>query len=356
MNEQIKSYWPLNKSEISILGIIFLLFLLFFASVRLLRYSNPHAVKTTSTLSVYVDSKWSIPELATFLKKRNAIKNEADFIWTAYLVGYKSVQVGHYSYPIGTYSVQDFLPKMGKGIQDPILITIIPGQTLEKLSESISRQFRFTKEQFDSFICDEEQLKAIGITKAELLGRLLPETYSMFWNWSPKQVVQETNAYVMRIIESAETTKTTKLTTDEVITLASIVQWEAANDEEKPIIAGLYLNRLKRRWPLQADPTVNFALGERRRLLFADYKFKHPYNTYLNTGLPPGPITNPDEQSIKAVLNPTIHRFMYMVASPEGAHDFSVTYEEHQTKSERWTRWLRQQYRIKRQRELQNAK
>lgn len=356
MNEQIKSYWPLNKSEITILGIIFLLFLLFFASIRILRYSNPYAVSTNSTLDVYVESKWSIPELARFLKKKNVIKSEANFIWTAHLVGYKSIQVGHYSYTIGTYSVQDFLPKMGKGIQDPILITILPGQTLDKLSESISRQFRFTKEEFDSFISDEERLQSIGITKTELLGRLLPETYSMFWTWSPKQVIQETNAYVMRIIESAESIKTTTLSTDEVITLASIVQWEAANNEEKPIIAGLYLNRLKRKWKLQADPTVNFSLGERRRLIYADYLFKHPYNTYLNSGLPPGPITNPDEQSIKAVLNPAVHRFMYMVASPEGAHDFSVTYEEHQRKSERWTRWLRKQYRIKRERELESAK
>ncbi|MDX1591417.1 MAG: endolytic transglycosylase MltG, partial [Balneolaceae bacterium] len=107
--------------------------------------------------------------------------------------------------------------------------------------------------------------------------------------------------------------------------------------------------------PLQADPTVLYALGERRRLLFEDYQYQHPYNTYLYRGLPPGPITNPDEASINAVLNPEDHGYYYMVATPDGTHRFSRTFEEHRQASDEWRRWIREQYRIRDQREREES-
>ena len=133
----------------------------------------------------------------------------------------------------------------------------------------------------------------------------------------------------------------------EIVTLASIVEMEAKVADEKPRIAGLYLNRLSRNMLLQADPTVIYAVGERRRLLFKDYRVDHPYNTYLYAGLPPGPITNPDESSIRAVLQPEEHDYFYMVASPNGSHRFSRTFEEHRQASEEWRRWIQEQYRIR---------
>ncbi len=102
---------------------------------------------------------------------------------------------------------------------------------------------------------------------------------------------------------------------------------------------------------LQADPTINYVIGERRRILYEDYKIDHPYNTYINSGLPPGPITNPSLSSIEAALYPENHDYLYMVASPDGSHDFSETFEEHKRKSAKWRQWLQEQYRIKRQRE-----
>ena len=142
---------------------------------------------------------------------------------------------------------------------------------------------------------------------------------------------------------------------DEVIAMASIVEWEANIEDEKPIVAGLYWNRLKERMYLQADPTIIFAVGERRRLLLEDYKVDHPFNTYTKYGLPPGPVTNPSFQTIKATLYPEEHNYLYMVASPEGGHLFNRTYEEHLVDAEKWRKWLRQQYRIKRQREKEGA-
>jgi UPF0755 protein len=116
--------------------------------------------------------------------------------------------------------------------------------------------------------------------------------------------------------------------------MASIVEWEARLEEEKPRIAGVYLNRLRIGMRLQADPTVQFALmqvegGRMRRLLFRDYEFQHPFNTYLYGGLPPAPINNPSPSSIHAVLDPEPHDYLYFVARGDGGHTFSRTLSEH---------------------------
>jgi len=185
---------------------------------------------------------------------------------------------------------------------------------------------------------------------------MLPDSYDMYWTTSAKNAVERLlGEFEQRVaIGLSEEIDEHELTLDEVLTLASIVEWEARDNAEKPKISGLYQNRLQRGMRLQADPTVLYALGERRRLLFADYQFEHPYNTYLNRGLPPGPITNPDLTSIRAVLFPEEHDYLYMVATPEGTHQFSRTFQEHRQASEEWRRWIREQYRIKREREQES--
>ncbi len=115
--------------------------------------------------------------------------------------------------------------------------------------------------------------------------------------------------------------------------MASIVQWETYTESEMPTVAGVYLNRLRNRWRLQADPTIQYALveleGAKRRLFFRDYRLDHPYNTYLHGGLPPGPVTNPSKEAIRSVLNPEPHRYFYFVATGDGTHIFSRTLAEH---------------------------
>lgn len=351
IQEQIKSYWPLNKNETSILFSLFVVSAILFWAVRFLRLNDPVAVQVKSNISIYIDKKMSVNELALKLKKNQVIKNTKDFTWSASINGYKTVQKGHYLIKPGAYPVKAIIKNFGLGIQNPVKVTIPPGVSMERIAQTVADQLAFSKDDFLEFANNDSVLKEIGLNTKNLLGRLLPETYYLFWTTSPRQLVQELNASTMKIVESHGAEIPQNLNADQVLTLASIVEWEAGNNEEKPVISGLYLNRMKRRWRLQADPTVNFALGERRRLIYADYELNHPYNTYVIKGLPPGPITNPDETSIKAVLEPSKHRFMYMVATPEGVHDFSVSYEEHQRKSQKWVRWLRQQYRIKAQRE-----
>ena len=186
---------------------------------------------------------------------------------------------------------------------------------------------------------------------------MFPETYRVYWTSTPKEIIRRVLSEFNESVTEPFTEEANEkgYTISEILTMASIVEWEAKIEEEKPVIAGLYWNRIDRRMRLEADPTVNFALGERRRLLFEDYKYQHPFNTYLNRGLPPAPITNPSLSTIIATLRPADHDYLYMVANPEGGHEFSRTFAEHQEASERWRKWLREQYRIKRQQEREAA-
>ena len=137
-----------------------------------------------------------------------------------------------------------------------------------------------------------------------------------------------------------------ELSIDEVLRVASIVEWETNHVPEKPTVAGVYLNRLRERWRLDADPTVQYALleieGARRRLFFVDYKIQHPYNTYLYRGLPPGPVTNPSPSSIQAVVKPERHDYMFFVTKGDGSHTFTRTLQEHVKASRAFHRMMRE--------------
>jgi UPF0755 protein len=136
------------------------------------------------------------------------------------------------------------------------------------------------------------------------------------------------------------------LTPDEVLRMASIVEWESHHEPEKPTVAGVYLNRLHDGWPLQADPTVQYAVmqseGQKRRLLYSDYQIDHPYNTYNYRGLPPGPVNNPSPSSINAVLHPEAHKYYFFVAKGDGTHLFSRTLREHNRNAQEYYRLMRQ--------------
>lgn len=345
----------MNKNDYLILITFFFVGFLLFFSMRYLRINDEYAIQSNLNTSIYIQENQKIEDLANKLDSLGLINNIQEFVWVAKINGYRRIQLGHYEIKAGNYSIKKEIKKFVLGAQDPIKYTIIPGQTKERIIQSLAKQFKFSEIEFNALVSNDSILKRFNISQKQVLGRLLPNTYENFWTAKPIQVFSQLNNELIRNVNSYKSTHTIITDLNDIVTLASIVEWEAGSNEEKKTIAGLYLNRLKRRWRLQADPTVNFALGERRRLLYEDYQYDHPYNTYKIYGLPPGPISNPDLESIKAVLQPENHSFMYMVATPEGVHDFSRTFAEHQEKSKKWTRWLRKQYRIKRQRESQES-
>lgn len=192
---------------------------------------------------------------------------------------------------------------------------------------------------------DSAFARSLGIEANSLEGYLLPETYFFYWQTEEDRLIRRmvegfNEFYVDSLKERAAQMR---MTTNEVITLASIVEGEAVLDSERPIIAGVYFNRMKKRMRLQADPTLQYIIEDGpRRLYYRDLQIESPYNTYRHYGLPPGPISNPGKASILAVLNPAKHHYLYFVSNGQGAHIFSQTYKEHQRAVNRYRRLLRQ--------------
>lgn len=342
-----------SKKEIA--GLFLLFVLVAFASFfsRTVRLYQGEVLNTEESIELLLHESTNLEMLIPKLDSLDINVNKNELRWAANTLGWRNYQPGRYVIS-GEDSYSSFLSKLGRGIQDPGSVTVLPGIDKDRLARRLARQLRADSTSFRDLFTDSSAVALdLGLTGEQLLARMLPETYQMYWTSSPESVVrrihQEFESAVINQYRSE--IEEHPLNLNEIITLASIVEWEARLNEEKPKISGLYLNRLDRNMLLQADPTVIYALGERRRLLYKDYELDHPYNTYKVAGLPPGPITNPDLNSIRAVLNPEEHDYLYMVATPEGGHRFSETYSEHQRASEEWRQWIREQYRIQRQRE-----
>lgn len=352
----LKELLSFSKSEFLTTILTFVvIFLLVFTS-RQVRLTSDKAVIFEKEVQLIIPERFDLQDLQNELDKHEIAFEGDEMEWSARLLGWRYFQKGSYQLE-GDYSYEELLSKLSRGIQDPVSVVILPGIDQERFSESVANQMEVSKDDIYQLIIDSLYLSDLGFSEQELFGRMLPETYLLYWTASPKDIIRRVlREFESKVVDEHEQAIEERgHTVDEIVTMASIVEWEAKIEAEKPVIAGLYWNRLDRRMRLQADPTVNFALGERRRLLFEDYRFEHPYNTYVNSGLPPGPITNPSYTTIEATIFPQQHDYLYMVANPEGGHVFTRTFEEHQVESEKWRRWLRQQYRIKRQQEAEQS-
>lgn len=335
--------------DIALLLCLYLMFAISVYHSRNDRLYGDGGIVSEVPVNMFIYERTNLEGLTEKLEEL-AIEFDSDqLVWAGQTLRWRSFLPGRYLID-GNTSFSDLLSRMARGLQDPVRVTVLPGIDRERLARNLSIQLRADSLEFLKQFSDSSEIALeLEMSGEELFSRMLPDTYEMFWTSSPENTVRRLYREFNRNITQrfSDMIENQDLSLDEIIILASIVEWESRFDEEKPRISGLYLNRLNQNMLLQADPTVIYALGERRRLLFADYEIDHPYNTYRNSGLPPGPITNPSLSSIRAVLNPEEHDYLFMVATPEGTHRFSRTYREHQEASEEWRRWLREQIRIR---------
>jgi len=215
-----------------------------------------------------------------------------------------------------------------------VKITFPEGVTIRRIASIASKRIGLDSAELVDLANDREFLASIGLNASTAEGYLMPDTYFMYWGAPPELLLREMAALFLKYYDEQKKKRATaiNLSPYEAVTLASLVEGEARVDEERPIIAGLYLNRLRRGMKLDADPTIQYILPDGpRRLLYDDLKIENPYNTYTYKGLPPTPINNPGRASIEAVLDPAKHDFIYMVAKGDGssAHTFSSTKGEH---------------------------
>jgi UPF0755 protein len=229
----------------------------------------------------------------------------------------------------------DVLDMLRSGRQAPVNVTFNNIRTLQQLAGKIGERLEADSAEIIEFLLDESNYSNDGFTRQTVIAVFIPNTYQMYWTTDSKGFYQR----MLREHRSFWNSQRVALAKEkglepiEVSILASIVDEEVSKNDEKPRIAGVYLNRLKLGMPFQADPTVRFALNDFTitRVLRKHLGIDSPYNTYLHKGLPPGPIACPSQEGIEAVLNAEDHDFLYFAAKADfsGYHSFARTLSEH---------------------------
>jgi UPF0755 protein len=257
----------------------------------------------------------------------------------------KSMQVGHYT--VDAKSSSMYVARMlSKGWQTPVNLTLSGTiRTPGVLSRKIAAQMLVDSASVASFALSEDSLARYGITPSQLFTLVIPDTYQVLWTSSVSDIFdrfkKEHDAFWTE--ERRELARKQGLTPAEVSTLASIVDGESQYVPEQPVIAGVYLNRLRIGMPLQADPTVAFCYDySLKRVLRRHLEIDSPYNTYRYAGLPPGPISCPPKSCLEAVLNPQRHNYLFFCADPSfnGTHRFAATSREHAENAEAYRKAL----------------
>lgn len=255
------------------------------------------------------------------------------------------VKPGNYAIRPGD-SMRDICLRLLSGNQTPVQLVIPSVRTLDRLAGAVARQLMADSTEIAAILTDHHLIDSLGYTKETFPTLFLPNTYEVYWTMTPKQFIARMRKEHERFWNTERKTKAQAhgLTPIEVTTLASIVDEETNKNDEKPLVAGLYLNRLKRGMLLQADPTVKFAHGkfDLRRILLTHLTIDSPYNTYKYAGLPPGPIRIPSIAAIEGVLNPAKHSYIYMCAKEDfsGYHNFASTLSEHNANARRYQQTL----------------
>lgn len=307
------------------------------------------AVKKDGTL--YIGSNYHLMDVKKMLSEY--VNDSQNFFWVAEQKKFKTPKGGKYQLKKGM-SMNDVVNLLRSGAQTPITVSFNNQDSLEKLAGRIAQQIEADSTSLVQAMTDTTFLAKHNFTVNSALGMYVPNSYEFYWNTSAKKfrdkMFKEYTSFWNTTRRSRA--KALQLSPSEVITLASIVQKETAKRVERPIVAGLYLNRLKRGWPLQADPTIIYIVKQEKgqdfvvkRVLNKDLTIDSPYNTYLHKGLPPSLIAMPDISSIDAVLNPKQHNYFYMCASIEriGYHQFASTLSQHNRNAAKYQRWLSKQ-------------
>ncbi len=231
----------------------------------------------------------------------------------------------------------------------PVKVSFNNQEDLESLAGRVATQIEADSITLVKAFQDSDFLKKSGFNTDTALGMYIANSYEFFWNTSAEEfrdrMYKEYNRFWSE--ERVEKAKKIGLSKDEVLSLAAIVQKETVKIDERPRVAGVYMNRIDKRMLLQADPTVVYAVKkdsgkQLKRVLFEHLKISSPYNTYIHIGVPPGPITMPDISAIDAVLNYEKHDFLYFVASTKnmGYHQFAKTLSQHNRNAEAYRRWV----------------
>jgi UPF0755 protein len=265
------------------------------------------------------------------LQERQLITSKSLFLIWARTMGYgRHIKAGEYQLSSAMSPIQ-ILQVLNKGMVVTHPVTIPEGFTIQQIGAALAQKRLVDKQKFTELALDPEIAGRYGISSASLEGYLFPDTYHFSRGLPAMDII---DVMVRRLLEvlvpHRERMKELGMSLEELITLASIVEKETGSAEERPIIASVFLNRLARNMRLESDPTVIYGISGFDGNLTRDHlSGDTPYNTYVNRGLPPGPIASPGKEAILAVLYPADTNYLYFVSKNDGTHHFSATLEEH---------------------------
>jgi len=296
---------------------------------------------------LYVHTGSDFPSLIKLLNDHHYLIDLNSFERVAEKKKYnEKVRPGRYKIHNGMNN-NDLVNLLRSGKQEPVRVIVQVVRTPEELCGRIATQLEADSTALITLLHNPDYLREFGVGTASVFSLFIPNTYEFLWNTSADQFIKRMNKEQQKFWNDERVTKMSLegLDIPGVTTLASILEKETAKNSEKPIIAGVYLNRLRKGWPLQADPTLIFAWNDYsiKRVLNKHKEIDSPYNTYKYTGLPPGPICLPSVSSIDAVLNYDHHVYMYFCAKDDlsGYHNFATSLSEHNRNAERYQAALR---------------
>lgn len=295
---------------------------------------------------LYIRNDDGFGEVMQQMRETGMLKNNYSFRLASLVLQYnKKVKPGRYRINNNMPNIL-LIKKLRSGDQEPVQLKFNNIRTKEQLAGRLSKQIMADSVSIVNLLSDNDFLSDYQLNTQTVVSIFIPNTYEVFWNLDAEKLFQRMKKESDRFWNEERLAKAAEIpmTAVEVITLASIIEEETNKKHEYPIIAGLYINRLRKGMPLQACPTVRFALNDFtiKRVLFKHIAFESPYNTYQNAGLPPGPIRLPSVVCIDAVLNYQKHDYLFMSAKEtlNGEHNFAVTGAEHMRNARKYQQAL----------------
>jgi len=312
-------------------------------------YSSPNLnVDGEEKFVLYIPEGSTYDSVLDTLRAHRMIHNEIAFGFMTKHKDYRdNIRPGRYEIPPNS-SNNTIVSKLLSGRQDPVKLTFNNVRTKEDLARKIGNRLAFDSQILVEKLNNDTVVQQLGFNKETVMNMFLPDTYFIYWTVTPDDFLERMQTEYKKFWNEERLAKaqSISLSPDQVGTLASIVQSETNKKDEMPVVAGVYINRLAVGMPLQADPTVKFAVGDftLKRILHKHLAVDSPYNTYKNKGLPPGPIALPERVALDAVLNYEKHKYTYFSAKEDfsGYHNFAENFTEHLKNAQKYQTALNQ--------------
>ncbi len=338
----MKKKIPTIRYVIALTGLLFVCFSYYAYQI----FKTPNIQVAKEDYYLYIPSNASFTTVMDSLVKNEVLTDKLSFAFVSQLLGYqKNVKSGRYLLNKNATNLS-IVRKLKSGQQEPLKLTFNNVRIKKDLAQKLDEKLEFSSEDFLVLINNPKVVGEYGFDTNTVMAMFLPNTYQVFWNTSPEEFLKKMNREYKKFWnkERLAKAKDAGFTPLQISIIASIVEAETNKNDEKSRIAGVYINRLRTDMPLQADPTVKFALQDFaiKRVTQEHTAFDSPYNTYKNLGLPPGPINMPSTITLDAVLNYEKNKFIYFCASPNeiGYHDFAESYRDHVNNANRYRKFL----------------